>query len=245
MRIYAIGDIHGQSEKLARAHALIAADRARHDDATAPVIHIGDLPDRGPDTRGVIDRLMTGIAAGEPWVVLKGNHDRMMEYFLRDPSEQDQRLREDLDWLHPRLGGRESLEAYGVDVSLDRPVEDIWREGRAKVPEAHRAFLAGLPTSFDAGDLFFVHAGIRPGVPFDRQEEDDLVWIRDIFLNDERDHGKLVVHGHTVVEQVEHLGNRVGIDTGAGYGFPLSAVVFEGRDLWLLSEDGRERVEPV
>jgi serine/threonine protein phosphatase 1 len=108
------------------------------------------------------------------------------------------------------------------------------------VPRAHRDFIESLPTSFTRGEAFFAHAGIRPGVPFDQQSEDDLCWIRDGFLDDRRDHGLLIVHGHTHLAQVTHYGNRVNLDSGAAYGGPLSAVVIEGRTVFLLTEKGRE-----
>jgi serine/threonine protein phosphatase 1 len=243
MRTYAIGDIHGYSSELDRAHRLIAKDRARAGDDGAPVVHIGDLCDRGPDTRGVIDRLLAGMSSGEPWIVLKGNHDRMMELFLRESETRDHRLRPQLDWLHPNLGGSETLASYGVDTSL--PAVELHRDARAKVPEAHRAFIADLPLQYERGACFFAHAGIHPDVPLDRQDEDDLVWIREPFLSDTRDHGKLIVHGHTAIDAATHYGNRLNIDSRAGYGEPISAVVLEGRDAWLLTEDGRETLPHV
>jgi serine/threonine protein phosphatase 1 len=241
MRAYAIGDIHGQLSELARAHRLIAQDRSRVGDSDAPVVHIGDLCDRGPDTRGVIDFLLTGLGRGEPWVVLKGNHDRMMSRFLETPPRRDQGLREGLYWLHPNLGGKQTLASYGVDITGDAAA--IHRAGRELVPEVHRAFVTNLPTSYHLGDSFFCHAGVRPGVPLDLQVEDDLIWIRGEFLDSTADHGALVVHGHTPVEAVEHHANRLNIDTGAGYGHPISAVVIEGHDVWQLTETGRMRVD--
>jgi serine/threonine protein phosphatase 1 len=242
MRTYAIGDIHGYLGELKRAHELVAQDRADTGDSSAPVIHIGDLCDRGPDTRGVIDFLLAGIKAAEPWVVLKGNHDRMMARFLEWPKRHDENLRSDLHWLHSRLGGSDALASYGVDITAD--ADTIHREARDKVPDAHQAFLDSLPTSYRVGELFFCHAGIRPGVPLDQQTEDDLCWIRDEFLNSRVDHGPLIVHGHTPVEVVEHHGNRVNTDTGAGYGRPLVPVVIEGREVWTLTNAGRVKVVP-
>ncbi len=244
MRTYAIGDIHGQLEKLRRAHVLIEADRAEMDDDSAPVVHVGDLCDRGPDTRGVLDFLIAGQRAGEPWVVLRGNHDRMMAYFLQIPPRRDPCLRAGLDWLHPRLGGLETLASYGVDISAGRDPEALHRDALARMPGAHRDFLAFLPVSYRRGEVFFCHAGIRPGIALDAQAEDDLLWIRQEFHASRADHGALILHGHTPVDAVRHYGNRVNIDTGAGHGKALSAVVVEGREVFLLTDSGRVAVRP-
>ena len=244
MRAYAIGDIHGQLDKLKRAHVLIDADRAEVEDDTAPLVHIGDLPDRGPDTRGVIDFLMTGQAAGEPWVVLKGNHDRMMAWFLETPPRRDHCLRPELEWPHPRLGGLETLASYGVDISAGRSFDELHRNAVAQVPGAHREYLAALPTSFRFGELFFCHAGIRPGIALEAQQEDDLLWIRQEFYASDADHGALIIHGHTPLDRVTHYGNRVNIDTGAGYGHDISPIVIEGREVFLLTDQGRVPVRP-
>ena len=123
MRAYAVGDIHGHLGLLQGVHDLIATDMARN--GAAPVVHVGDLVDRGADSRGVIDWLMQGINAGRDWVVLKGNHDRMFWRFLRDPNETEPGLRPDLSWLHPRLGGVETLQSYGVRSPGDRPVAAV------------------------------------------------------------------------------------------------------------------------
>lgn len=239
MRTYAIGDIHGYLDKLESAHRLISRDRVEHDDTLSPVVHVGDMVDRGPDSRGVLDFLLAGLDRGEPWVVLKGNHDRMFAGFLDDPDHHDAGLRVDLNWIHPRLGGEQTLASYGVTGVGERFLSDLGAAARQAVPAAHREFLGALPTSFARGEALFVHAGIRPGVPFDRQSETDLVWIRSPFLEDTRDHGALVVHGHTPVDMATHYGNRLNIDTGAGYGNALSAVVLEGRDAFLLTPQGR------
>lgn len=244
MRSYAIGDVHGHLKKLREVHRWIAADKARVGDKTAPVVHLGDYVDRGPDVPGVLDLLSRGLADGAPWVLLKGNHDRMMLHFLQTPSLPDP-LRDDLNWLDGNLGGRETLARYGVDVSWDRPVAAIHADARAAVPQAHLDVLAGLKLSYRRGGAFFCHAGIRPGVPLDLQSEDDLVWIRGAFLDDLRDHGALIVHGHTPVDVVTHYGNRLNLDTGAAYGGPLSAVVIEDGEVFQVTEQGRAPVRPV
>jgi serine/threonine protein phosphatase 1 len=244
MRIYALGDIHGQLDMLRAAHARIAADRAETGDPDAPVVHLGDLVDRGPDSRGVIELLIRGIAEDAPWIVLKGNHDRMFLNFLRDGIASDSGLRRELSWLDPPLGGDRTLGSYGVRLRRWTSRRGAWDAAVAAVPSDHVDFLQTLPLMHQTGDLLFVHAGIRPGVPIDAQVEEDLVWIRGPFLEDTRDHGKIVVHGHTPVDTPEHHGNRIDLDTGAGFGRALTAAVFEGRDCYILTEDGREPLLP-
>ncbi len=243
MHLYAIGDIHGHIGLLRGAHDLIAADIARH--GAGPVIHVGDLVDRGPDCRGVVDFLMDGLAEGQDWIVLKGNHDRMFTRFLHDPFEPEPGLRADLGWLHPKLGGPATLASYGVAKAADRPVAQVHADALAAVPQSHVHFLTTRPTLHRAGDCAFVHAGIRPGTPLDHQTETDLVWIREPFLSCSESHGPLIVHGHTALDQATHYGNRLNIDSSAAYGGPLSAVVIEGHEAALLTPGGRRKLHPI
>lgn len=240
MRLYAIGDIHGQLDMLKAAHGRIAADRARTGDRSAPVVHLGDFMDRGPDSAGVVQALIDGIADGQPWHAIKGNHDRLFTGFMADHSWEDPYLAGRLSWFDPRLGGAETLASYGVANAGSRPVADVHAEADRAVPQAHRDFLENLPLCHETSDLFLVHAGIRPGIAFSDQDEEDMIWIRDGFLDDDTDHGKLIVHGHTALEEATHFGNRVDLDTGAGYFRPLSVAVFEDRKAWLLTDAGRE-----
>jgi serine/threonine protein phosphatase 1 len=243
MRAYAIGDIHGHLDLLKRVHDVIAEDMAQH--GPAPVVHVGDLVDRGPDSAGVIDYLMSGIAHGSDWVVLKGNHDRMFTRFLRAPEEQEPGLRIGLSWLHPKLGGGTTLESYGVRSPADRPVAQVHADALLAVPEAHRSFIDSRPTWHQTGDVLFVHAGIRPGVAIEDQTETDLVWIRDPFLMDPVSFGPLVVHGHTAIDAPTHYGNRVNIDSGAAYGGALSVIALEGREVFHLTSRGRRQLLPT
>lgn len=240
MRTYAIGDIHGHLDLLLAAHGWIADDIAQH--GAAPIVHIGDLIDRGPDSHGVIDYLSKGITAGQDWVVLKGNHDRMFSMFLDNPHVQDPCLRAELSYLHYKIGGGATLGSYGVKNAADRPIVPVHAEAVAAVPTAHRDFLAALPTSLHRGTTFFCHAGIRPAVPLRLQAEDDLVWIRAGFLEDPRDHPALIVHGHTAIDTPTHYGNRLNIDSSAAYGGPVSAVVIEGSEVFNLTATGRHRL---
>lgn len=253
--IYAIGDIHGQLGQLNRALALIEADGGPN----AQIVFLGDYTDRGSDSHGVIDRLIRG-QRDHGWICLKGNHDRMFQRFVQDGIIHDNRIRSGLSWLNPRLGGPATLASYGLagEVELDHPykqlealvrygqwtdVDTLAQEAREAVPSAHIDFLSNLPLKHETDDLFFVHAGIRPGLPLAWQEEDDLLWIRDGFLEDRRNHGPLIVHGHTALDAPEHFGNRVDLDGGAGYGNPLVPVVFEGRKCWTLTPTGRVPLE--
>ena len=239
MRSYAIGDIHGHLDLLQDLHARIAQDQGADN---APIIHVGDLVDRGPDSKGVIEYLRAGIAAGKNWIVLKGNHDRMFTGFLADIKHHDEGLRSDLSYLHFKIGGGATLASYGVKNAADRRIKPVHAEAVAAVPQNHRDFLEALPTSYRHGDAMFVHAGVRPEAPLDQQTETDLLWIRGSFLEDPRDYGPLIVHGHTAIDKPRHYGNRINIDSGAAYGGPLSAVVIEGREVFHLTQNGRVRL---
>lgn len=235
--IYVIPDIHGQDALLAEALDRIEADGG----ARARVVFLGDLVDRGPDSRAVIERLMRGQDEGRDWVVLRGNHDQLFLDFLDAGTIHSPRILSGKSWLNARLGGADTLAAYGVQASESVP---RWPEARAAVPRAHRDWLASLPHAHEAGALLFVHAGIRPGLPLAAQDPDDLIWIRNGFLDHNAPHPWLVVHGHTALEHPAHFGNRIDLDGGAGYGRPLWPAVFEGTDCWLLTEAGRVPLTP-
>ncbi|MEP3676213.1 metallophosphoesterase family protein [Sulfitobacter sp.] len=238
--IYAIGDIHGQLNELTRVLALIEADGGEN----AEIVFMGDYTDRGPASAQVLDVLIDGVAQGKPWHCLKGNHDRMFSWFLQEYPRHDAYLPVYLYWLHERLGGDKTLASYDIAFTETDRALNVHARARNAVPQSHVEFLNGLALSFETPDLFFAHAGIRPGVPLGQQDEEDLLWIRKEFHIDQRDHGKLVVHGHTPVERATHYGNRVNIDVGAGYGKPLCAVVFEGRTCWTLEDEGRVPLLP-
>ncbi len=241
MRIYAVGDVHGQLDKLKAAHERIAADRARTGDAAAPVVHLGDLVDRGPDSRGVIEFLVRGVADGAPWIAITGNHDRA---FYRQLGPDPDPTVPFAVWISQSMGGRATAASYDASPKpLSSEARNRERLARA-VPDAHVRFLRDLPLWHETPDLLFVHAGIRPGLGLSEQIEEDLLWIRRDFLDDPRDHGRLIVHGHTPVDVPMHCGNRVNLDTGAGYGRALTAAVFEGRDAFILDEDGRRPLPP-
>lgn len=219
-RLYAIGDIHGRADLLDRLYASIRADSAEGTAGRRLVVHLGDYVDRGRDSRGVIDRVMAPGLPGFRSVALLGNHDLMMREFLSDPMEWGP------GWLAPVNGGEATLASYGVEAP--RRAEDFPRArdlfARA-LPAAHRAFLDGLAHYHADEPYLFVHAGIKPGVALERQSLDDLVWIREEFLDSGAEHGHVVVHGHTTLPAPERRANRIGIDTGAWRTGILTAVV--------------------
>ena len=236
MAIYAIGDIHGHLALLQDAHERIRADGGED----ARIVHVGDLIDRGPDSRGVIAYLMDGQAQGRNWIVLKGNHDRQLPNFLRDPGWIDPCAADQRNWIARDSGAEATLASYGVTAARARPLPAVHAEALEAIPASHARWLDGLPAWHLTPQALFVHAGIRPGIDLLAQAQDDLLWIRKPFHQDRRDHGVLVVHGHTPVRRATHFGNRVAIDTGAAMGGPLTVALFEeGGAAWLIGKRGR------
>ncbi len=226
MRIYAVGDVHGCHSMLAEMHDRIVADVEARPVADHRVIHIGDYGDRGPNSAAVIERLV-GLTAGNPRVVcLRGNHDVMLTDFLDDPARAGS--------IYMANGGAETLRSYGVNVNrfawLMSDYPALARQLKEKMPAAHVTFLKNLPLTARFGDYFFCHAGIRPGVPLDEQDAQDLVWIREEFLLDESDHGVVVIHGHTPAREPDVRSNRINVDTGAVYGGTLTCLALEGSE---------------
>ncbi len=227
-RVYAIGDSHGCIDQLRALRQKILEDSAEAEAAGARaerrvVVYLGDYIDRGPDSRGLIDLLIEEPLPGFESVHLMGNHDRFMIRFLEgrdDPA------------MWAMNGGDATWLSYGVDGMAPRGTPDpaVWlrAELASRVPQEHVAFLSGLRLRHVEGDYLFVHAGIRPGVALEEQDPEDLLWIRGQFLESNADHGKVVVHGHSPSHEPELRANRIGIDTGACYGGPLTALVLEG-----------------
>jgi serine/threonine protein phosphatase 1 len=207
-RLYVIGDIHGRCDLLDRMIAAIGADLTASPVEECLTVTLGDYIDRGPNSRGVLDRLINNPFP-TAFVALKGNHEVMLESFLQDPAVAKQ-------WRE--LGGLETLTSYGVPVSslmLGRNYREAAEALRAAMPAAHLEFIASLRTSLSVGRYFLCHAGVRPGTPLERQSVEDLLWIRRSFLESRADFGKIVVHGHTPTEEPEALANRINVDTGA------------------------------
>lgn len=230
-RVYAIGDVHGRLDLLQDLQQQIDSHAREYPVARRVLVYIGDYIDRGYQSRQTLDHLLDSPLPGFHSVHLLGNHERTLLEFLDDTSVGPA-------WL--RYGGRETLFSYGIDWDRDlggdgESLSRIQAELRQKLPQRHRRFLAELPLTHEEGDYLFVHAGIRPGVPLDRQAADDLLWIRDEFLGSSADHGKVVVHGHSISELPQLRHNRVGIDTGAFATGRLTCLVLEGNEQSFLS----------
>lgn len=214
-RVYAVSDVHGCDERLARLHRLIAEDLAARPVARPLLLHLGDYVDKGPDSAGVVARLSGGPPLpGVPTVNLMGNHERtMLDALGGEPAAAT-------DWLHG--GGGPALASWGVDPASPR---GGWA---GAVPAGHRRFLEGLAMHHRLGGYLFVHAGLRPGVPLEKQTPDDLLRIRRTFLDSRADFGAVVVHGHTPVRNGPELRrNRINLDTGAVFGRELTCGVLE------------------
>lgn len=207
-RLYVIGDIHGRSDLLDQIVTQISRDIDSSPVSSCLTVTLGDYVDRGPDSRGVLDRLVRNPFPMN-FIALKGNHEALLEAFLHDPATAEH-------WR--RLGGLETLHSYGVSVSdlmRGQNYDQAAAALQAAVPDEHFKFLASLKPFFIAGKYFLCHAGVRPGIPLERQSTKDLLWIRNEFLNSTVDFGRIVVHGHTPRERPEVLPNRINIDTGA------------------------------
>jgi serine/threonine protein phosphatase 1 len=228
VRVYAIGDIHGRRDLLDRLLAMIEADDGARGPARTELIFLGDLVDRGPDSVGVIERVM---ALSETRAVrcLMGNHE---EVFLRAVDGDPRALR-----FLVRIGGRETLLSYGLTEEEYRSVDydALLVLLREKVPQSHLAFLSAFEKWVEVGDYLFVHAGLRPGVAVEDQKSADLCWIREDFLEHRESFGKMVVHGHSITEEIDERSNRIGIDTGAFASGRLTAIGLERDARWYLT----------
>lgn len=228
-RIYAIGDIHGRLDLFESLLAAIDADDAIRGEAKTSIILLGDLVDRGPDSADVVERAMQLRNSGRRVRYLLGNHE---EVFLRAARGDAKAVK-----FLIRIGGRATLTSYGVTGAEydELDYEDLAALLARKVPAEHIAFLETFEDIIEIGDYVFVHAGIRPGVELVEQKPSDLRWIRDEFLNYQGTHGRVVVHGHSISEDVDRRANRIGVDTGAFATGRLSALGLEGDQCWVLS----------
>lgn len=228
-RVYAIGDVHGCDAAFARLLDRIVSDDRARVPAHTSVILLGDLVDRGPDSAGVVARAMALADGPFEARFLAGNHEEMM---LGAYDGEPDALRG-----FCRNGGRETLLSYGLSAQEYERLDygEVAAAMQAIVPDTHVAFLRGMEDLLQIGDYAFVHAGVRPGVALADQASRDLRWIRRSFLDHEGRHERVIVHGHTIEPEPANGRWRIGIDTGAYAGGPLTAVVLDGEERAFLS----------
>lgn len=228
-RVYAIGDIHGRRDLLD-----LLLDRIEEDDRTrgaadTHIVFLGDLMDRGPDSAGVIDKAIeVSRRLGDNAHFLMGNHE---EVYLGAASGDEKLVR-----FFCKIGGRETILSYdiGPQEYNELSMEELAARMPTLLPREHVEFVSSFKDRIVMGDYAFVHAGVRPGVPIDQQRPSDLRWIREDFIMDEAPHDKLIVHGHTITDDVEECSNRIGIDTGAYMSGMLTALALEGGERWYI-----------
>lgn len=228
-RIYAIGDIHGRLDLFSDLMRRIRRDAENRRAMKTRVVLIGDIIDRGPDSAELMRRLHQFSGRRNDLVILRGNHeDVMLEALKGDLTALD-------SWR--RFGGDATLRSWGLEeIVVSGPLGRLRDAARSVIPRAIVKWLSLLPLSFRSGNVFFVHAGIRPGFDLDEQQDEDLMWIGREFLESQDDHPAVIVHGHSIVsEGPEFHGNRIAIDTGAYRSGQLTAVGFEEDRQWVLS----------
>ena len=231
LRIFAVGDVHGRIDLLDQLLDTIDREHADRPSAKKLIIFLGDLVDRGPYSRAVVERVRQSVRAGEARLIM-GNHEEILIGAARGDVATTKSLL--------RVGGYATLASYGIsrDLADNGSYEDLANLLVERFPRADLTFMEQAEDMILIGDYCFVHAGIRPGQPLDAQLSTDLRWIREPFVSSRRDHGVVIVHGHTITPEVESLPNRIGIDTGAFRSGRLSAVVLEEDQRWFLEARG-------
>jgi len=222
-RLYCIGDIHGRLDLLQEAHQKIVNDAADFNGAKI-LVYLGDYIDRGMHSRQVIDCLLENNFPDFEKVFLLGNHEQVLMQFLWGNDDAIAH-----EWF--RFGGLSTLISYGVKlqgIPTSKELTGLRTQLLEKLPAAHSDFLGRLVLNYETDGYFFVHAGIKPKIKLHLQRAEDMLWIREEFLNSDVFHGKVIVHGHTVTDEPEIRHNRIALDTGAYASGRLTCAVFEG-----------------
>lgn len=229
VRIYAVGDIHGRLDLLKTLYKRIDEDRARNPVTHTVEVFLGDYVDRGPNSAGVLQWFLTGPNRADKRVTLLGNHEFFLLEFLNNASVLS-------SW--GQYGGLETLHSYGLKFKMPLSEDDLDRvqaELKVVIPAAHLQFMQNCQLSSTMGGYFFAHAGVNPAIALKDQVADDLLWIRDAFLEHHGPLEKVIVHGHTPSEEPEIEVFRIGVDTGAYITGRLTCAVLEGNDVRFIS----------
>lgn len=231
--IYAIGDIHGRNDLLQNLLKQIDADAVRLEDGVEPtLVFLGDYIDRGLQSRQVLDCLMSDRLKDYNAVFLLGNHEEALLRFLEDPAFGPK-------WV--QYGGGETLMSYGLTPPRGTVSSNpdawytLWEQFRTAIPQGQIAFLRSMKHYYTAGDYLFVHAGLRPNVSLEDQKVQDMLWIREEFLDDKSDFPYLIVHGHTPAGDPYLDNRRMGLDTGAYSSGILTAARFIKSDISVIT----------
>lgn len=236
-RIYAIGDIHGRADLFLALLRSISRDQERQplDGRATRIVVLGDFIDRGPSSRQILEAL-SRVPDRQALTVLMGNHEECLlacATGMGDPRD---------GWLD--FGGRETLASYDMSPPEPDQSKDVYgRLLTERIGQQVVDWLASLPLFAISGDYVFVHAGLRPGIALKRQSSRDLLWIRDEFLSSTKAHSHFVVHGHSIVDQVEVRANRIGVDTGAWRSGRLTALALEDDRAWLVAVEDEHQLQ--
>ncbi len=230
IRVYCIGDIHGQVNLLESIHNKIILDSA-HYSGEKFIIYLGDYIDRGLHSKEVIDLLLEKPLPGFKHVYLRGNHEQVLLDFLNNVPGIAQ------EWLS--FGGLATILSYGISITgipFGKKLVQLQKDLAKRIAASHFSFYKQLDFSYEIGNYFFVHAGIKPTVALNKQSKHDMLWIRDEFLNSKDLHEKIIVHGHSItINKPQVLPNRIGIDTGAYLTGVLTCLVLEGDQKYFLA----------
>lgn len=228
-RLYAVGDIHGRADLLDAVINKVVEDSAEIPEMRKALIFLGDYIDRGPESSTVVDMMLEADPKGIEVINLMGNHEQFLLMFLRNSDIG-------AGWL--QNGGMETFESYGIELDgRDWDIFDydqLQAELEAVLPLSHIRFFEKLRVKYQEGDYFFTHAGVSPASDINKQKAQDLLWIREPFLSSEKDHGAIVVHGHSPGLKPVIKPNRIGIDTAAYYTGHLTCLVLEGDQMRFL-----------
>lgn len=220
MSLYAIGDLHGCPDEL---DVLLDHIGPSGDDT---MVFLGDYVDRGSDVRMLMDRLVDLRSAGFGTIFLRGNHEDMLLDYLGYAGRYGS--------AYLANGGRTTLRSYGIPTHLNG------KAAAARLPPSHLRFLLDLALTFTRDSYLFVHAGVRPGTPLEKQAEEDLLWIREEFFSQPHDLPFTVVYGHTPDREARvQLPYHIGLDTGLVYGNKLSCLDVSTGRLLQVARHGR------
>lgn len=214
--VYAVGDVHGCLDLYKDLERRIVEDGTAFAGRKLIVL-LGDVIDRGPNSAGLLDHILSQSPEGFQRLILRGNHEEMFLSFLKDPARHR-------SWLD--FGGRETLASYGLDCGTNlhsTAFADLRHKLSSYIPDGHIEFLNGLPYGLLAGEYFFCHAGADPSRPINQQRPEDLLWgVEDPLLMSK--FSQTIVHGHIPQDQPLVLENRINVDTGAYATGRLTAV---------------------